>query len=252
MTHPMNVTILKTLGLLTFTGINGIKNIILDTHSQETVVATQSVHTLVLDKPLAITNEAEFRPAIQKVWSSVLGEEVTVILGPSKEYIMQHGKPVWKLEYFLQINATTLKTNMIPRLNSSQKLSLDQMIATVSSPRGGKYAVIKEQSLREYAMHFPLYFTSKVAQKDMAKIKEEIRKAWSNSTGENVSNIAVDITSQKEMLDQHGRSVWKLAYFLKKDGKPVDSRVIEFRNVTKVLKLKLSQLNDIRDWLSTC
>ena len=42
------------------------------------------------------------------------------------------------------------------------------------------------------------------------------------------------------------KSVWTLAYFLTKDNKLLDSRVTEFRNVTHVVKIKLSDLKDVR------
>ena len=74
MVPSINITSLKTLGLQTFTGINGVRNTILDTQTQETAVASQSAHTLVLNTPLAVTTEAQFQTLVQKVWSDVLGE----------------------------------------------------------------------------------------------------------------------------------------------------------------------------------
>ncbi|KAK6195844.1 hypothetical protein SNE40_001188 [Patella caerulea] len=200
---------------------------------------TSLLHSLYFNSYVAKSSFTQIQTELKSTWSSILTKlgitgDVDVRLRRNTELSLSTGHSAWKLDYQLFVNSTKLDTSVI-NIDRTNFLTLQKTISTVTAPSGSSYQLLESSTFmsREYAMHFPLYFTTPVAQTDMTYLEELLAVQWSRYLNETDRNeTTVKISQQKVMIDMEGNSVYQLVYYVTHKGEVLDSRLIDYQNVT--------------------
>ncbi|XP_046566798.1 uncharacterized protein LOC124275345 isoform X2 [Haliotis rubra] len=171
--------------LLVFKGPNGMENGVSEISVTETHTEL-SLHELRLNRPMSQTDVSKISEAVRASWAKVLNvskSELQIDFKRSNEYVMKNGKSSWGWTYSLKWNSTILTRTDLSIYELKMKQELKASLVSIVTSRGDNYTLVDETSSLEYAKHFPVYFTVKVAQKDMETIKEKLESVWSVHKG---------------------------------------------------------------------
>ncbi|XP_063416774.1 uncharacterized protein LOC134699009 [Mytilus trossulus] len=213
---------------LNFTSVTGVPYSTVDLKSS---ISTSSLHHLYFKSFVATTDFKMVAKKLKTSWTAKLKgmglDNIEIKFIRQRPMVTETGEKIWSWEYVINMNNSVPVNIPLPELSHT---ALVAVFKNVTSTIGASLVLVKPSiSNIEYNSHFSVYLSSKVTHNSYEEFKKRIIQAWKTKG----MNVTIDHMTQEELVDKvDGHSVWRLVYFVKKEGKVVDSRTAVRLNTT--------------------
>ncbi|KAJ8306464.1 hypothetical protein KUTeg_017009 [Tegillarca granosa] len=146
------------------------------------------------------------------LWNSK--DNVKIDIRKQDKYLTNEGL-LYKVIYYLSVNAVTLDSNQFQNTNSTKLKDILQSLSSTTE----NYNLIEKTKTFRYEEQFSFLLTKPVLMTDKHRLETQLKKAWiAQKSGIAPTSVKLQILLQDEFVGQKGKSLWRVLYALQADN----------------------------------